>query len=114
MLDPSALLMRFFVELVAAAARRKRLKMGDFAALVWPELAARSARQRWQYMRKGIPGKGRPMELTLVDADKMARILGQDIVVLVMRAKDQVTQAQEEAEAVNKDRTRFKVKQRSL
>jgi hypothetical protein len=96
--DPSALFMKFFVELIAEAARRRRLKMGDFANLVWPELTPRSARQRWQYMRKGIPGKERPLDLTLAEADKMARVLGQDLVGLFLRAKDRANEAMEAAE----------------
>jgi len=96
--DPSALFMRFFVELIAEAARRRCLKMGDFATLVWPDMTPRSARQRWQYMRKEIPGKGRSLDMTLVEAHKMAQILGQDLNGLFLRAKDRADLAQEEAE----------------
>jgi len=109
--DPSALFMRFFVELIAEAARRKRLKMGDFALLVWPEMTPRSARQRWQYMRREIPGKGRSLDMTLVEAHKMAQILGQDLNGLFLRAKDRADLAQEEVETGIK--ARLKTKERS-
>ena len=113
MSDPSALFMRFFVELIAEAARRRRLKMGDFALLVWPEMTPRSARQRWQYMRREIPGKGRSLDMTLVEAHKMAQILGQDLNGLFLRAKDRADLAQEEAEHGEKGRASLKAKERS-
>jgi hypothetical protein len=106
--DPSALFMRFFVELITEAVRRKRLKMVDFALLVWPDFTPRSARQRWQYMRKGIPGKGRPLEVTLSEAYKMAQVLGQDLNGLFLRANDRTNQALEAAEIENKGRARYK------
>jgi len=98
MSDPSSLFMRFFVELITDAARRRRIKMGDFALMVWPEMTPRSARQRWQYMRREIPGKGRSLDMTLVEAYKMAQVLGQDLNGLFLRAKDRADQAHEEAE----------------
>ena len=110
--DPSALFMQFFVELVTEAARRRRLKMGDFAILVWPELTPRSARQRWQYMRREIPGKGRSLDVTLMEADKMARVLGQDLVGLFLRAKDRASQVQEEAEHRDKGQADPKAQRR--
>ena len=110
MFDPSALFMQYFVLLISETARRRRLKMGDFAELVWPELTPRSARQRWQYIRRGIPGKGRPLDVTLLEADKMAQVLGQDLVGLFLRAKDRAGQALETAEDANKGRTSRKAK----
>jgi len=108
--EAPALFMRFFVELVYVAARRKRLENGDFAHLVWPELTERSAEQRWLYVRMGAEGKGRPTFVTLEDAWKMAQVLGQDPLVLFLRAKDQVIQSLEEAE--NEGQTGFKVRER--
>ena len=110
MFDPSALFMQYFVQLIAETGRRRRLKMGDFAELVWPELTPRSARQRWQYIRRGIPGKGRPLDVTLIEADKMAQILGQDLVGLFLRAKDRASQALEAAEDGNRGRAGGKAK----
>ena len=114
MSDPSALFMKFFVELIAEIVRRRRLKTGEFAALIWPDMTLRSAQQRWQYMRKGIPGKGRPLYVTLAEAYKMALALGQDPVALFLRAKDRVTLAQEEAEGGNKGRAGRKIRGSSL
>ena len=98
MFDLSALFMEYFVEAIAEAIRRKRLKLGDFAAQVWPEMTARSSRQRWQYMRKEIPGKGRKLDLSLAEADKMARVLEQDLIHLFLIARESVYKIQEEAE----------------
>jgi hypothetical protein len=111
MSDPAALFMQSFVELIAETARRRRLKMGDFANLVWPEMTPRSARQRWQYMRREIPGKGRSLDMTLVEAYKMAQILGQDLNGLFLRAKDRADQALEEAEHGAKGRASLKPKE---
>jgi hypothetical protein len=112
--DPPALFMKLFVELITEAARRRRLKMGDFACLVWPELTPRSARQRWQYMRRGIAGKDRPLEVSLAEADKMAQVLGQDLVGLVLRAKDRANQALEATEDAKKGRTMLALKTKGV
>ena len=112
--DPSALFMKFFVELITEAVRRRRLKTGEFAALVWPDMLLKSAQQRWQYMRKGIPGKNRPMHVTLAEAYKMALAIGQEPVGLFLRANDRVIQAQEEAEYGNTSRGTKKARGSSL
>lgn len=81
---------RSFVELVAARAERKGFKKSEFAALLWPEMAPKTAASRWTSVRGKASHTGKPQSVAIADAQRMADVLGEDLSYLLAVAKENV------------------------
>lgn len=88
--DYSQLLERKFVDIVAALMEEDGCKKGQFAVKVWPELSPNAAATKWAQIRSKTYHTGKPQNVTIADASRMALALGDDLGYLLSAAKREV------------------------
>lgn len=81
---------RAFVELVTSRAEQRGLGKMEFAAAMWPWMRPKIASTRWTAMRSKSAHTGKPQNVTLADAQRMAEALGEDLGYLLALAKETV------------------------
>jgi hypothetical protein len=81
---------RAFVELVSKRADARGYKKGEFAHILWPKLNENLASTRWTTIRCQASRTGKPQNVTLADAQRMADALGEDLGYLLAVAKEKV------------------------
>ena len=81
---------RAYVSLVAERAEFRGYKKGAFAAMLWPWMNPKVAATRWNAIREKAVHTGKPQNVTIADAFRMADALGEDIGYLMAIAKENV------------------------
>jgi len=81
---------RAFVELITVRAEQRGMGKMEFAAQMWPWMKPKIASTRWSAMRSKSAHTGKPQQVTLADAHRMAETLGEDLGYLLSVAKDTV------------------------
>lgn len=81
---------RAFVALVSERAERRGYKKGEFAAMLWPWMKPKVAATRWNAIREKAVHTGKPQNVTIADALRMADALGEDVGYLMVIAKENV------------------------
>lgn len=81
---------RAFVDLVTAKAEQRDIGKMEFAAKMWPWMNPKIASTRWTAMRTRSAHTGKPQNITLADAQRMADALGEDLGYLLAVAKESV------------------------
>jgi hypothetical protein len=79
---------REFVALIAKRAEERGFGKGEFAARMWPWLNPKIAATRWCSMREKAAHTGKPQNVTLADAQRMADALGEELSYLMAVAKE--------------------------
>lgn len=87
-LDDAALLERAFVELVGERLEAHGWKKIDFAARIWPESSRKAASSKWNDIFSRASKTGKPQGLRLSEAQRIAQILGEDLVYLIAVANE--------------------------
>jgi len=85
-IDYAELVMESFVEIVDKLATQNRIKKGELAAKVWPDMQPRMANRKWQFIRKKSYTTGQPQGLLLSDAYRLAAALDQDPAYILLKA----------------------------
>ena len=83
---------RAFVELVLRRTEQRGMGKMEFAAKMWPWMKPKIASTRWTAMRSKSAHTGKPQQVTLADAHRMADALGEDLSYLLAVAKENVRQ----------------------
>lgn len=81
---------RAFVELVTTRTAQRDVGKMEFAAKMWPWMNPKIASTRWTAMRTRSAHTGKPQNITLADAQRMADALGEDLGYLLAVAKETV------------------------
>lgn len=79
---------RAFVALVNERAEDRGYKKGEFAAKLWPWMNPKIAATRWNAIREKAVHTGKPQNVTIADALRMADALGEDVGYLMVIAKE--------------------------
>jgi hypothetical protein len=79
---------REFVEVVTRKADQKNIGKMEFAASMWPWMKPKIASTRWTAMRTRSAHTGKPQNITIADAQRMADALGEDLGYLMSVAKE--------------------------
>ena len=79
---------RAFVDVVARRAEARGYKKGEFAAKRWPWMKPKVAATRWNAIRCKAIHTGKPQNVTIADALRMAAALGEDIAYLMVIANE--------------------------
>jgi hypothetical protein len=91
---------REFVALVTRRAEERGIGKGEFAAKMWPWMNPKIAATRWCSIREKAAHTGKPQNVTLADAQRMADTLGEELSYLLAVTKENAkaarTAAQEE------------------
>jgi hypothetical protein len=82
---------RCFVQIVTALTKEKRLKISDFAQMVWPERTPTAGTARWNVIKGKSTLTGAPQKLLFSDAVRIAKALDMELAVLILKATDQAT-----------------------
>lgn len=102
MIDIADLIMESYVEIIVRLAKQRKIKKGELAEKVWKDYSPTLAARKWLYIRSPSPTTGRPQELSLADAYKLAAALDQDPAYLLLEARHMANEkfrVQEEREA---------------
>lgn len=107
MVDFADLIMESYVEIIDGLAKRLKIKKGELAEKVWKDYSPMLAARKWRYIRTVSPITGRPQELSLADAYKLAAALDQDPAYLLLKARHMAEekfkeQREKEADTSNK------------
>jgi hypothetical protein len=81
---------RSFIEVVTNKADQRDLGKMEFAAAMWPWMKPKIASTRWTAMRTKSAHTGKPQNITIADAQRMADALGEDLGYLLALAKEAV------------------------
>jgi hypothetical protein len=81
---------RSFVALVASRTELRGFRKGEFAGRLWPWMNPKVAGNRWAAMRDKAAHTGKPQNVTLADAQRMADVLAEDLGYLWAVAKENV------------------------
>lgn len=81
---------RAFVDLVTVRAEQRGFRKGEFAAKMWPWMNPKIAATRWNAMRDKSAHTGKPQNITLADALRMADALGEDLGYLLSVTREGV------------------------
>jgi hypothetical protein len=81
---------RAFVDVVTNKAEQRNMGKMEFAAKMWPWMNPKIASTRWTAMRTRSAHTGKPQNITLADAQRMADALSEDLGYLVAIAKEAV------------------------
>jgi hypothetical protein len=79
---------RAFVEVVVNRAEMRGYKKGEFAAKLWPWINPNVAATRWSAIRDKAAHTGKPQNVTVADAQRMADALGEELSYLMVMAKE--------------------------
>jgi len=79
---------RAFVALVTERSEDRGYKKGEFAAKLWPWMNPKIAATRWNAIREKAVHTGKPQNVTIADALRMADALGEDVGYLMVIAKE--------------------------
>lgn len=112
MIDFADLIMESYVEIIDDLAKQLKIKKGELAEKVWKDYSPMLAARKWRYIRTVSPMTGRPQELSLADAYKLAEALNQDTAFLLLKARHMAeekfkAQQEKEAGASNKKKTQL-------
>jgi hypothetical protein len=83
---------RAFVELVTKKSDQRGMGKMEFAAKMWPWMNPKIASTCWTAMRTRSAHTGKPQNITLADAQRMADALGEDLGYLMSVSKEAVRQ----------------------
>jgi hypothetical protein len=81
---------RAFVELVTERAEQRGMGKMEFAARMWPWMKPKIASTRWTAMRSKSAHTGKPQNVTIADAQRMADALGEELAYFIVLAKEEV------------------------
>jgi hypothetical protein len=81
---------REFVALVTSRADLRGFKKGEFAAKLWPWMNPKVAATRWNAIRDRAAHTGKPQNVTVADAQRMADALGEELSYLMAVAKEKI------------------------
>ena len=84
---------RAFVSIVTRRADLRGFGKGEFAAKLWPWMRPNVAANRWSAIRERAAHTGKPQNVTLADAQRMADALGEELSYLMVIAKEEALQA---------------------
>ena len=84
---------REFVALITKRAEGRGLGKGEFAAKMWPWMNPKIAATRWCSIREKAAHTGKPQNVSLADAQRMADALGEELSYLMALAKENTKKA---------------------
>ena len=93
---------REFVALVTRRAEERGFGKGEFAAKMWPWKNPKIAATRWCSIRERAAHTGKPQNVSLADAQRMADALGEELSYLMAVAKENVKAARTAAQEKKK------------
>jgi hypothetical protein len=79
---------RAFVTLIVSRAEQRGYGKGEFAAKLWPWMPPKIAATRWSAIRAKSAHTGKPQNVTMADAQRMADALGEELSYLLAVAKE--------------------------
>jgi len=80
---------RAFVGVVTKRADLRGYGKGEFAAKLWPWMNPKIAATRWSAIRERAAHTGKPQNVNLADAQRMADALGEELSYLIVLAKEE-------------------------
>ena len=80
---------RAFIAVVTRRADLRGYGKGEFAAKLWPWMQPKIAATRWSAIRERAAHTGKPQNVTLADAQRMADALGEELSYLMVIAKEE-------------------------
>jgi hypothetical protein len=86
---------RSFVTLIVGRAVQRGYGKGEFAAKLWPWMNPKVAATRWSAIRDRAAHTGKPQNVTLADAQRMADALGEELSYLLAVAKENIKGARQ-------------------
>jgi hypothetical protein len=98
---------RAFVEIVADRLELRGIGKGEFSSQVWPWMNPKAARNRWAAIRGKAVNTGKPQNVTLADAQRMADFLHEDMGYLWALAQEAVKRAMPAPETKEKENERM-------
>jgi hypothetical protein len=93
---------REFVTLITRRAEERGFGKGEFAAKMWPWMNPKIAATRWCSIRERAAHTGRPQNVSLADAQRMADTLGEELSYLMALAKENAKKAARAAQEEKK------------
>jgi len=93
---------REFVAFVTRRAEERGFGKGEFAAKMWPWMNPKIAATRWCSIRERAAHTGKPQNVSLADAQRMADALGEELSYLMAVAKENVKAARTAAQEKKK------------
>ena len=84
---------REFVALITRRADERGFGKGEFAAKMWPWMHPKIAGTRWCSIREKAAHTGKPQNVSLADAQRMADALGEELSYLMAVAKENAKKA---------------------
>jgi hypothetical protein len=88
---------RAFVKVVTQRADLRGDGKAEFAAKLWPWMNPKIAATRWSAIREKAAHTGKPQNVTIADAQRMADALGEELSYLAVLAKEEVFKDLQEA-----------------
>jgi len=80
---------RAFIGVVARRADIRGFGKGEFASKLWPWMQPKVAATRWSAIRERAAHTGKPQNVTLADAQRIADVLGEELSYLLVLAKEE-------------------------
>ena len=84
---------REFVVLITRHAEDRGYGKGEFAAKMWPWMDSKVAATRWCSIRAKAAHTGKPQNVTIAEAQRMADALGEELSYLMAVAKENAKKA---------------------
>ena len=84
---------REFVKLIAAHAEDRGYGKGEFATKMWPWMNPKIAATRWCSIREKAAHTGKPQNVSIAEAHRMADALGEELSYLMAVAKENAKKA---------------------
>jgi len=84
---------RELVALIAKRAEERGYGKGEFAAKMWPWVKPKVAATRWCSIREKAAHTGKPQNVSVADAQRMADALGEELSYLMALAKENAKKA---------------------
>ncbi|UQZ88850.1 immunity protein [Deltaproteobacteria bacterium Smac51] len=109
-IDYAELVMESFVEIIDKLATQNRIKKGELAAKVWPDMQPRMASRKWQFIRKKSYTTGQPQGILLSDAYRLAAALDQDPAYILMKASGTAEDKWNKLQAASAAKPKMKAK----
>ena len=93
---------REFVALIVRHAEERGYAKGEFAAKMWPWMNPKVAATRWCTIRERSAHTGKPQNVSIAEAQRMADALGEELSYLMAVAKENAKKAVRAAQDDNK------------
>ena len=93
---------REFVALIARHADERDYGKGEFAAKMWPWMNPKIAATRWCSIRAKAAHTGKPQNVSIAEAQRMADALGEELSYLMAVAKENAKKALKAKQENNK------------